>query len=766
MSVAGGLIRELESTRYIHVGVGGDSRCIFLFDQDAPDLDVSDPSYDPTIYSTSPSTDLQDGSVANYFQPNVQGQNKAYQCSFPYKSDGTPRLDFYLYSLFSTFYSNQNYKLISGNYGNFAPSLSIYVFRATGDGLVKFGNLFIVKGTGSVGVSDSIICDLIESDKSLGRARIDYIESFFKNANTAFSNNSSGSFQTIKKCILLSGIIRFSGSSSNQQVTDNITVGTAKIDTVDSPSTILRNYYQTYTDRTAPTRPNMYNYNNLNPVLPNNINLPPEFNLIALNDFTLNIDSPHFRNGGANQSANIGNAKYGIPLYRGSADNNDDGLVSDVATGGQLANWVEGTNTFSTTVNLSVPTLFSSLKLIGAEQLTQSFDYSDYDILTGVFSSVPSLPTDYSKKNGRPVIYARITINGNTIPFTNDLPATVDGLLTANYIPLQLDSGAQYYDNYVLLDGNNNLLYTDVQTDFVPNIIGYTKKTFRDFLFSKITKNSVVSVSLIAYFHDKSEANLFQGLSVVGSQNIVRDVNLIAGTDVVSIDNVTNWQLIDDLETSNVDLVFNASTGLTIPFGFNKVYSSQGDFTITTDEGQSTFNNLNINSEAIEVVDNGDGTVTVNITIVKPTEMPIIRERTIKVVEPCENPVLIRWRNTLGGVDRWVFEWNQQDSLSVDDNNLYQENFFKIEDQETVLNYVKRTGRRQINLQAENIELQAIRGIRTVGLSDLVQLYDHVRGVWLTVTVQDTNIGAVDTKRKVGNIQFTVNLPELYTNGN
>jgi len=41
------------------------------------------------------------------------------------------------------------------------------------------------------------------------------------------------------------------------------------------------------------------------------------FNNVSLNDFTNRVDTIHFRNGGANQSANIGNARLGIPTYKG-----------------------------------------------------------------------------------------------------------------------------------------------------------------------------------------------------------------------------------------------------------------------------------------------------------------------------------------------------------------------------------------------------------------------------------------------------------------
>ena len=762
MSLAGGCFKSIITTRAANINVGGDNRSIYLFDKDAPDLDISNPSYDPTIYSTSPDSDLQNGSTANYFQPNGLGQNKVYQCNFPYKSDGSIRSDFWFiatvavsttvtrlhrfcFGIFPKNTSNTNQRVVFYGEGLAILQGVERVNLNNYNDLIITGDINDVRQDRAEWTFDNCFCsgDLYSQTPQISGQRHAFINSIITGWTTAPSTN-----------LVSQGNVKDSIFVNIPKDFDNIGTGFEKARIYQLSGASLTDFEYSNLENQAASG--------------TNISLPANFNLVAFNDFTLKIDSPHFRNGGANQSANIGNAKYGIPLYRGAADNNDGGLVSDVADVDQLATWTEGTNSFSTSFNLSPAVLLSGFKLIGAEQLTQSFDYSNYDITTGVFSSVPSLPTDYSKKTGRPVIYARFTVNGNTIPFTNDLPSTVDALPTANYIPLQLDTGAQYFDNEILINGSGDIVFTDVQTDFIPNESSNTKIKLRDYLFGLLsnTGTEAISVSLICYFHDKSEANLFQGITAVGSQNIIRDVNLIAGVNVLSVNNATNWRISDNTDLGDVDLVFNSSTGLTIPFGFDRKYTSIGDFSLTTTEGTRSFNNLVISERYINVLDNGDGTVTLNITINEPSELPIIRERTIKVVQPCENPVLVRWLNRLGGIDRWVFEWNQNEAENVDSNELYQENFFDIENQETILNYIRRTGRKQITLQAENIEKQAIQGIRSIAYSNLVQLYDSKRGVWLTITLQDTLVGAFDTKRNVGDISLTFNLPEIYTNGN
>jgi hypothetical protein len=71
-----------------------------------------------------------------------------------------------------------------------------------------------------------------------------------------------------------------------------------------------------------------------------------------------------------------------------------------------------------------------------------------------------------------------------------------------------------------------------------------------------------------------------------------------------------------------------------------------------------------------------------------------------------------------------------------------------------------------IQLRAENIQNVFVKGIRTIALSPLVQIYDAKRGVWITCLHESTNVGAYETDTKRSDIFIELKLPEQFNNGN
>ena len=58
---------------------------------------------------------------------------------------------------------------------------------------------------------------------------------------------------------------------------------------------------------------------------------------------------------------------------------------------------------------------------------------------------------------------------------------------------------------------------------------------------------------------------------------------------------------------------------------------------------------------------------------------------TFKVREPCSNPVMIQWLNSLGGFSQWMFERKQGVNIQSELGDIYEQFFFDIETTNRVL---------------------------------------------------------------------------------
>lgn len=137
---------------------------------------------------------------------------------------------------------------------------------------------------------------------------------------------------------------------------------------------------------------------------------------------------------------------------------------------------------------------------------------------------------------------------------------------------------------------------------------------------------------------------------------------------------------------------------------------------------------------------------------------------TLIVKDVCENPVYLRWKETLGGWGYYLFDKRQVKTPNTDGGLLYQTPIDNIETAEAVYNVYQQNGREVWQLFADNIENYEVEVLQELPYSPTIQLYtgDGTTHTWQTVILTSYTLGITNDKTRQS-VALTIQLPERYT---
>ena len=105
---------------------------------------------------------------------------------------------------------------------------------------------------------------------------------------------------------------------------------------------------------------------------------------------------------------------------------------------------------------------------------------------------------------------------------------------------------------------------------------------------------------------------------------------------------------------------------------------------------------------------------------------------TFIVRDPCVNPVMIQWINSLGGFSQWQFERKQEVNIEAERGDIFENPFFDIETTNRVLQQRDSSYSHGWTLQADDLttdELLALAEIKTTEQVYVMRIDGEVIGV-------------------------------------
>lgn len=175
-----------------------------------------------------------------------------------------------------------------------------------------------------------------------------------------------------------------------------------------------------------------------------------------------------------------------------------------------------------------------------------------------------------------------------------------------------------------------------------------------------------------------------------------------------------------------------------------------------------------------EYYHNGDGGVNIVSTpnssvcgYIVPVENTILTESKLVRVEHCipVNPIMLTWKNSLGGWDYWLFGKRQTINIETESKGFVGVPIWDIETAEETVKEIGKNLNSSIVLGASNLSVQEKNGIEQVLSSNIVyQLFKD--GSKRRVSVSKGSYVSLETDSSLQNIEFEIRLPSSYTLSN
>ena len=129
-------------------------------------------------------------------------------------------------------------------------------------------------------------------------------------------------------------------------------------------------------------------------------------------------------------------------------------------------------------------------------------------------------------------------------------------------------------------------------------------------------------------------------------------------------------------------------------------------------------------------------------------------------------PVCLKWLNTLGSWDVWVFEYNQEKGLAVQSPSLYRPTFQDLSLQEGIVETLSKTANHTWTLFSENIIGENLDGFKDLLISPKVYRVVPINdSSWKQYVVQDQtgSFRMYETKNNQFNISLRIREGEIYS---
>lgn len=142
---------------------------------------------------------------------------------------------------------------------------------------------------------------------------------------------------------------------------------------------------------------------------------------------------------------------------------------------------------------------------------------------------------------------------------------------------------------------------------------------------------------------------------------------------------------------------------------------------------------------------------------------------TFDIKQACNNPCAIKWLNTLGGFEVWVFEGRAPRTLTVESEyGQYGVRVDAIATATTTRNTYAREAVPSIELFADQLTLNQVKALQEILYSPVVRLFvgELTAGTafddWQTVVVNEGDFTSYDTYDRKYKMSLSIGLPEIY----
>jgi hypothetical protein len=138
---------------------------------------------------------------------------------------------------------------------------------------------------------------------------------------------------------------------------------------------------------------------------------------------------------------------------------------------------------------------------------------------------------------------------------------------------------------------------------------------------------------------------------------------------------------------------------------------------------------------------------------------------TLNVKRPLEqscNTFYVRWLNSLGGWDYWLFEHKIYEALKVDNGNNYQSYFDNISDISDFENVTFKNVSPAVQVGSDTLTSNEAEGLKVLTTSPKVYWYNEEFSKWIGVIVQPGTFNIRSTKDNYFNVELTFVKPQYF----
>jgi len=139
------------------------------------------------------------------------------------------------------------------------------------------------------------------------------------------------------------------------------------------------------------------------------------------------------------------------------------------------------------------------------------------------------------------------------------------------------------------------------------------------------------------------------------------------------------------------------------------------------------------------------------------------KDTLVRVKQVCKNPLMLKWKNRLGGWDSWVFEKRQIKSTSTQSIGTYTTPFFDIEDTLNPNNEIGKIASSNVQLGADDLTADDKIAISEIILSNKVYAYNKESNTFYPVIIKTGSFLITDNGDLSHSIELEYTLPPINT---
>lgn len=171
-------------------------------------------------------------------------------------------------------------------------------------------------------------------------------------------------------------------------------------------------------------------------------------------------------------------------------------------------------------------------------------------------------------------------------------------------------------------------------------------------------------------------------------------------------------------------------------------------------------------TQTIVATDGGSIATPINIpdtTVLSGNPIQVVNDQIVRVDKNCDyNSVYLRWLGLTGSWNYYRFIWNQENTLDVQNATIIQRYVSDWENQESVEDIVKKSAGKKMQVHAEDMAFDDIKGCESMKYSPKVQMLVSKSPIkWQTIVINSATFAESESNSPVYQFAVTFNLPSI-----